>query len=195
MQPLNQREQIVFDLLINRQETGIMPTVREICSETGISSTSVVHKILASLEERGYIKRYSNSSRSIVIENYKNSVNIPILGKVTAGIPILATEQIEQYFPVPADFGDRESLFGLIVSGFSMKNAGILDGDLVIANRDIISKSGDIVVALIDDEATVKRLEIENGNPVLYPENPDFEPLHPVNLEILGKVVGSFRRY
>ena len=195
MQPLNQREQIVFDLLINRQETGIMPTVREICSETGISSTSVVHKILASLEERGYIKRYSNSSRSIVIENYKNSVNIPILGKVTAGIPILATEQIEQYFPVPADFGDRKSLFGLIVSGFSMKNAGILDGDLVIANRDTISKSGDIVVAIIDDEATVKRLEIENGNPVLYPENPDFEPLHPVNLEILGKVVGSFRRY
>lgn len=195
MQPLNKREQIVFDLLINRQETGIMPTVREICSETGISSTSVVHKILASLEERGYIKRYSNSSRSIVIENYKNSVNIPILGKVTAGIPILATEQIEQYFPVPADFGSRESLFGLLVSGFSMKNAGILDGDLVIANRDIISKSGDIVVALIDDEATVKRLEIENGNPVLYPENPDFEPLHPKNLEILGKVVGSFRRY
>lgn len=195
MQPLNKREQLVFNLLLSRQETGIMPTVREICSECDISSTSVVHKILASLEERGYIKRYSNSSRSIVIENYKNAVNIPILGKVTAGVPILATEQIEQYFPVPSDFGERDSLFGLLVSGFSMKNAGILDGDLVIANRDVISKSGDIVVALIEDEATVKRLEIENGNPVLYPENPDFEPIHPESLEILGKVVGSFRRY
>lgn len=195
MQPLNKREQTVFDLLLKKQETGIMPTVREICSEAGISSTSVVHKILASLEERGYIKRYSNFSRSIVIENYKNSVNIPILGKVTAGVPILATEQIDQYFPVPADFGDRKSLFGLLVSGLSMKNAGILDGDLVIANRDITAKNGDIVIALIDDEATVKRLETENGIPVLYPENPDFEPIHPDNLEILGKVIGSFRRY
>ena len=195
MQPLNKREQTVFNILLRRQENGIMPTVREICAEAGISSTSVVHKILASLEERGYIKRYSNSSRSIVIENYKNSVNIPILGKVTAGVPILATEQIEQYFPVPADFGDRKSLFGLLVSGLSMKNAGILDGDLVIANRDITAKNGDIVIALIDDEATVKRLETENGIPVLYPENPDFEPIHPDNLEILGKVIGSFRRY
>jgi repressor LexA len=93
-----------------------MPTVREICSETGISSASVVHKILASLEERGYIKRYSNSSRSIVIENYKNSVNIPILGKVTAGIPILATEQIEQYFNLEylIRYYLTEQLFGLI---------------------------------------------------------------------------------
>ena len=195
MQPLNKREQIVFDLLLKKQETGIMPTVREICSEADISSTSVVHKILASLEARGYIKRFSNSSRSIVIENFQNAVNIPILGKVTAGVPILAAEQIEQYFPVPSDFGDRKSLFGLVVSGFSMKNAGILDGDVVIANRDITARSGDIIVALIGDEATVKRLEIENGKPILYPENPDFEPIHPESLEILGKVVGSFRRY
>ena len=97
MLPLREREQAVFNLLLNRQQTGIMPTVREICNETGISSTSVVHKILASLEERGYIKRYSKSSRSIVIENYKSTVNIPILGRVTAGVPILALEQIEQY--------------------------------------------------------------------------------------------------
>lgn len=195
MQPLNKREQSVFNMLLTRQDTGIMPTVREICSECDISSTSVVHKILASLEERGYIKRFSNSSRSIVIENFKNAVNVPVLGKVTAGIPILATEQIEEYFPVPADFGDRKSLFGLLVSGFSMKNAGILDGDMVIANRDIPTKSGDIIVALIGDEATVKRLKTENGKPVLYPENPEFEPIHPDNLEVLGKVVGSFRRY
>ncbi len=195
MQPLNKREQTVFNLLLKRQETGIMPTVREICSEANISSTSVVHKILACLEERGYIKRYSNSSRSIVIENYKNAINIPVLGKVTAGVPILATEQIEQYFPISSDFGDRESLFGLSVSGYSMKNAGILDGDIIIANRDINAKNGDIVVALIDDEATVKRLQTENGKPVLLPENPDFEPIYPDSLDILGKVVGCFRKY
>ena len=195
MQPLKEREQAVFSLLLNRQQTGIMPTVREICNETGISSTSVVHKILASLEQRGYIKRFSKSSRSIVIENYKGAVNIPILGKVTAGVPILALEQIEQYFPVPSDFGERENLFGLWVSGLSMKNAGILDGDLVIANKALPAKDGDIVIALIDDEATVKRLKLQNSEPVLYPENPDFDPIYPENLEILGRVVGSFRKY
>ena len=195
MHPLREREQAVFNLLLNRQQTGIMPTVREICNETGISSTSVVHKILASLEQQGYIKRYSKSSRSIVIENYKGSVNIPILGKVTAGIPILAAEQIEQYFPVPSDFGQRENLFGLWVRGLSMKNAGILDGDLVIANKALTTNDGDIVIALIDDEATVKRLKLQNGKPVLYPENADFDPIYPDELKILGKVVGSFRKY
>lgn len=195
MTPLTEREQKVYNILVREQETGIMPTVREIAREIGVNSTSVVHRILASLEDKEYISRRSMSSRSIKIEKFKSSQNIPVLGRVTAGLPILAEEQIEEYFPVPSDFGNRESLFGLNVSGLSMKNAGILDGDLVIANRDLPANNGDIVIALINDEATVKRLKLENGKPILLPENPDFEPIYPENLQILGKVIASFRKY
>ena len=118
-----------------------------------------------------------------------------LVGRITAGVPILAVEQIEEYLPVSGELGDREDLFALRVVGLSMKNAGILDGDIVIADKSKVAEVGDIVIALIDDEATVKRLGKEQGKPVLYPENEDFSTIYPENLKILGKVVATFRRY
>ena len=121
---------------------------------------------------------------------------VPVLGKVTAGNPILAFEEIESYIPYPTSAESPEGLFALRVSGLSMRDAGILDGDIIVADKNSQSNNGDIVVALIEDEATVKRLVKKNGEkPYLLPENPDFEPIHPESMKILGRVIGSFRKY
>ena len=120
---------------------------------------------------------------------------MPLLGRVTAGEPIFADGNIEEYLPVSSRLGSSESLFALRVVGLSMKNAGIMDGDTVVADSSKVANSGDIVIALIDEEATVKRLGFENEQPVLYPENPDFSPIHADNIKILGTVVGCFRMY
>ena len=169
--------------------------MREICADTGIKSTSTVHGILDTLEEYGYISRDRKSSRSIKIEGTSPAVQVPVLGRVTAGQPILAVQQIEDYIPYPASSVKDGSLFALNVSGYSMRDAGILDGDIVVADRSAAWREGDIIIALIEDEATVKRLAFENGRPVLMPENPDFSPIYPESLVILGRVVGSYRSY
>ncbi len=193
---LSNKQSLVYSYLVKALASSIPPTVREICSATGIKSTSTVHAILSSLEENGYIIRDAKSSRSIRIAGSSDSAMVPVLGKVTAGQPILAVEDIESYIPYPVSGEASASLFALRVSGLSMRDAGILDGDIIVADKDSYSKSGDIVVALIDDEATVKRLVIENGkSPYLLPENPDYDPIYPEHMEILGRVVGSFRRY
>ncbi len=193
--PLNPKQADVFRYLVEQVGQGLPPTVREICCATGIKSTSSVHKILDDLEELGYISRDKNASRAIRIEGTTNAVQVPVLGKVTAGQPILAVEQIEDYIPYPADRVRSGNLFALNVSGYSMKNAGILDGDVVIADRDAVWHPGDIVIALIEDEATVKRIQFQGKQPVLLPENPDFDPIYPETLAILGKVIGSYRSY
>lgn len=191
---LSAKQAAVLRYLRETLSGGLPPTVREICNATGIKSTSTVHGILAALEEYGYISRDPKASRAIRIEGAAPAAQVPLLGKVTAGVPILAVEQIEDYIPYPT--ADREDgLFALRVSGYSMKNAGILDGDIVIANRDLQSRQGDIVIAMMEDEATVKRLMFENGRTVLMPENPDFDPIYPENPVILGKVVGCMRSY
>lgn len=192
---LSEKQASVYKFLVSEIGAGLPPTVREICRATGIKSTSTVHGILDALEEYGYISRDRNASRAIKIEGSVSSVQVPVLGKVTAGVPILAVEQIEDYIPYPADKVADGSLFALNVSGLSMKDAGILDGDIVVADRYAAYRSGDIVIAMIDDEATVKRIVFENGRPVLMPENPDFSPIYPDNLTVLGKVVGSYRSY
>lgn len=192
---LSEKQASVYKFLVSEIGAGLPPTVREICRATGIKSTSTVHGILDALEEYGYISRDRNASRAIKIEGSVSSVQVPVLGKVTAGVPILAVEQIEDYIPYPADKVADGSLFALNVSGLSMKDAGILDGDIVVADRYAAYRSGDIVIAMIDDEATVKRIVFENGKPVLMPENPDFSPIYPDNLTVLGKVVGSYRSY
>ena len=121
---------------------------------------------------------------------------VPLVGKVTAGQPILAVEEIEGYIPYPISSENSEGLFALRVSGLSMRDAGILDGDIIIADKDMSSRHGDIVVALIEDEATVKRLVSKHGEkPYLLPENPDFDPIYPEYMEILGRVIGSYRKY
>ncbi len=190
---LTESQQRVYDFIVSK--SPISPTVREIAAAVGLKSPAAVHKILAKLEEMDLIIKRERSSRGIALKNTVTATNVPIIGKVTAGTPILAIQSIEGYIPLPSDFGNSSELFALKVSGLSMKNAGILDGDIVIADRDASCHSGDIVVALIGDEATVKTLKFEDGNPVLYPENPDFNPIYPKELSILGKIVGSFRKY
>ena len=196
MSDLSVNQQKVYDLLLSRSASGLPPTVREICSATGIRSTSTVFGILTALEEKGLISREGGSSRAIKVEMVSAHIDVPLVGTVTAGLPILATENIEQYIPLSADVARGRDMFALRVKGMSMMNAGILDGDIVYAHRTQYADDGDIVVALIDDEATVKRLSHnERGAVVLLPENDAFEPIVPDEVSVIGKVVASFRQY
>lgn len=191
--PLNEKQTAVYNFLVKRLADGVPPSVREICEETKIKSTSTVHAILTALEENGYINRDKRFSRAIRIANDFDSSFVPVVGKVTAGKPILAVEEIEDYIPYPTK--SAEGLFALKVSGESMKNIGILDGDIVIANKNLPCKSGDIIIGMDGDSATVKRLIIKDKQIIFMPENPDFEPIYPEKPAVLGKVIGSYRKY
>ena len=191
--PLSQNQEKVYKFLVKRLENGLPPTVREICEATGLRSTSSVHAILGFLEENNYIIRDARYSRAIRLNSDFDSAMVPIVGKITAGQPILAVEQIEDYIPYPTN--NAEGLFALKVVGMSMKNAGILDGDIVIADKNVPCKSGDIVIGMDGDSATVKRLLLKDGAVVFMPENPDFSPIYPEEPHVLGKVIGSFRKY
>lgn len=193
MKPLTKSQQKVYDFLRSATSQGIPPSVREICSATGLSSTSTVHTHLKALEKLGYITRTEGRNRGITITGTQATSQIPIIGTVTAGMPILAFEDIQGYIPF-ADKGSRE-LFALHVSGLSMKNAGILDGDYVIAEKTPGAEDGEIVVALLEDEATVKRIYREPDCIRLQPENPDFEPIRSKEISVLGKVIAVVRYY
>lgn len=193
MKPLTKSQQKIYDFLKSEAAGGIPPTVREICAATGLSSTSTVHTHLKTLEKLGYISRSEGRNRSIHINGTQATSQVPILGTVTAGLPILAVEDIQGYIPF-ADCGNRD-LFALHVSGMSMKNAGILDGDYVIAEKVPTADDGEIVVALIEDEATVKRLYREKDCIRLQPENPDFEPIYTKEMSVLGRVISVIRYY
>ena len=193
MRELTTKESAVFDLIRRSIEKGVIPSVREIGAELGIKSTSSVHRYLTSLEEKGYIERGDGLNRSIRLPGSQVS-HIPLLGVVTAGQPILAVESVEEYIPVQLR-GNSKELFALRVRGESMIKAGILDGDLIIARRTPTAENGEIVVALIDDEATVKRFYKENGGFRLQPENDTMEPIYTDHLMILGRVVGLQREY
>ena len=145
------------------------------------------------MEDEGYISRNAKYSRAIKIDNVCDSSPVPVIGRITAGQPILAVEQIEDYIPFPAR--DAEGLFALKVVGLSMINAGILDGDIIVADKNAPCRSGDIVVGMDGDEATVKRLLIKDKQIIFMPENPDFSPIYPKNPSVLGKVIGSYRKY
>lgn len=190
---LTEKQLKVFNFLVKALSDGLPPTVREICNDTGIKSTSTVHAILSALEENGYIERDARNSRAIRISGAAKAAQVPVIGRVTAGQPILAVEEIENYIPYATN--DAEGLFALRVVGYSMKDVGILDGDIVIADKDAVSKNGDIVIGMDGDEATVKRLLIKDGQVIFMPENPDFDPIYPENPSVLGKVIGSYRRY
>ncbi len=191
MEHLTKSQQKVYDFLVKEAPKGVPPTVREICSATGLRSTSTVHAHLKTLEKLGYITRDAGLNRSIRIEGSTAAVQVPILGKVTAGQPILAVEDIEGYLPFPQKEG-RE-LFALHVSGLSMRDAGILDGDYVVAEQVSTAENGDIVVAMIDDEATVKRFYREKDRVRLQPENPDYEPIYSDHVFLLGRVIAVMR--
>lgn len=191
---LTEKQLNVYNFLVKKVGEGVPPTVREICIATGIKSTSTVHGILNILEDSGYIYRDPKYSRAIRIEGADNVAQVPVIGKVTAGQPILAVEEIEDYIPYPSK--DSTGLFALRVQGYSMKNIGIMDGDIVVADKDAYVKPGDIIIGMDGDEATVKRLIKEpDGTIIFMPENEDFKPIYPENPSVLGKVIGSYRKY
>lgn len=191
--PLTEKQLKVYRFLVSRLNSGLPPTVREICAETGIRSTSTVHAILNILEEESYIIRDAKFSRAIRLGTDFDSAMVPLVGKITAGKPILAIEEIEDYIPYPSK--DSDGLFALRVSGLSMRDAGILDGDIIIADKNASCRSGDIVIGMDGDDATVKRLLIKDGQIIFMPENPDFSPIYPEEPHVIGKVIGCFRRY
>ena len=193
MEHLTKSQQKVYDFLRQQSSTGVPPTVREICAATGLKSTSTVHAHLRTLERLGYISRGAGLNRSIRIQGEPPTTQVPILGRVTAGMPILAVEDIEGYLPFTKKEG--KDLFALHVSGLSMRDAGILDGDYVLAEKTPTADDGEIVVAMIDDEATVKRLFREKDGIRLQPENPDFSPIYSDHVMVLGKVIAVVRYY
>ena len=178
---------------------GYPPAVREICEAVKLKSTSSVHAHLETLEKNGYIRRDPTKPRAIEIvdENFnltrREMVNVPIVGRVAAGEPILAVENIENYFPIPAEFMPNEQTFILQVQGESMVNAGILDGYYILVEQQTTANDGDMVVALVDDSATVKTFYKENGYYRLQPENDFMEPIIVSDVMIMGKVIGTFR--
>ena len=178
---------------------GYPPAVREICEAVDLKSTSSVHSHLETLEKNGYIRRDPTKPRAIeIIDDSFNltrreMVNVPMIGSVAAGQPILAVENIENYFPIPAEFMPNEESFMLRVKGESMINAGILDGDSILVKRQSDAQNGDIVVALVDDSATVKTFYKENGHYRLQPENDTMDPIIVEECSILGKVFGVIR--
>ncbi len=181
---------------------GYPPSVREICEAVKLKSTSTVHGHLERLEKKGYIRRDPTKPRAIEILNNDNfnpakkeMVNLPIIGRVAAGTPILAQENIEDYFPVPVDFLGNQESFMLIVKGDSMINAGILDGDYIIVQKQSTARNGDYVVALINDEATVKTYYKEKDYFRLQPENPYLLPIILKEVNLIGKVIGVFRSF
>lgn len=180
---------------------GYPPSVREICDAVGLSSTSSVHTHLKTLEKNGYIRRDPAKPRAIEIMDdsfqtvRQESVAIPVVGCVAAGEPILAEENIENYFSIPSEYvpATQNEIFGLEVQGDSMVNAGIFNKDLLIVESVKSAKNGDIVVALLDDSATVKTFYKEDGRYRLQPENDTMDPIYTDHVEILGKVRSLFR--
>ena len=178
---------------------GYPPAVREICEAVHLKSTSSVHSHLETLEKNGYIRRDPTKPRAIEIMDdtfnltRREVVNVPVIGRVAAGAPILAEENIENYFPIPMEFMPNEKTFLLSVKGESMINAGILDGDYVLVKQQPNAENGDMIVALIEDGATVKRFFKEEGVYRLQPENDFMDPIIVESVEILGKVIGVFR--
>ncbi|NLU09534.1 MAG: transcriptional repressor LexA [Tepidanaerobacter acetatoxydans] len=199
---LTHRQKQILDYIHNYFKTkGYPPSVREICVATNLKSTATVHSYLVQLEEKGYIKRDPQKPRAIEIMDTgividKDVVQIPLVGKVTAGEPILAQENIENVFPFPKEMLPDANVFMLAVKGDSMIEAGILNGDYVMIQSTNTAKNGDIVVALLEeDEATIKRFYKESDHIRLQPENPFMEPIIVKDLKILGKVVGLYRKF
>ena len=194
MKPLNQKQQQILAFLQERAQDGLPPTVREICAHTGIKSPSTVHAYLRVLEEEGYINRQSGLNRAIRLPG-ENVARVPLLGKVTAGKPILAVEEVEEYVPYSGGGYHPGDLFALRVCGDSMIKAGIYDKDIVIVRKTPTADNGDIVVALIGDEATVKRIYREKDHIRLQPENDAYEPILVKEVTVLGRVISLLRYF
>lgn len=199
---LSMRQTKILDFIKEEiRKKGYPPAVREIGQAVGLLSSSTVHGHLQTLEEKGYIRRDPTKPRAIEILDSSNSsmetnkkvVHVPIVGRVTAGLPILAVENIEGTFPLPEDLVRQDNVFMLKVQGDSMIEAGIINGDFIIVRQQNEARNGDIVVALLGDEATVKRFFKERTLIRLQPENSAMEPIYSQDISVLGKVVGVYR--
>lgn len=199
---LSQKQIEILHFIKNEiKKKGYPPSVREICSAVSLKSTSSVHNHLEQLEEKSYIRKDPTKPRAIGILNRhedclfppKKTVDIPIVGKVTAGQPILAIENIQETFPVTLNMAEKGPLFMLEIQGQSMIDVGILDGDYVLVKQQNSAENGDVVVALLDDEATVKKFYKEKDHVRLQPENHNISPILTQDVKILGKVVGLYR--
>ena len=209
------QKQILRYITKQIQSNGYAPSVREIGRAVGLSSTATVHSHLQKLEKLGYIKKENQKGRTLRIMkkeddlyepsrlqrdpskafyNKKEMVDVPVVGKITAGSPILAVQNITDTFPIPLDFVGNSQSFMLVVSGESMIEAGILDGDYILVRRQNVAENGEIIVALIDDEATVKTFYKEEDHIRLQPENSTMDPIIVPDCKILGKVIGVFRK-
>ena len=200
MKPLTDKQQQIYDYIVSfSSQYGYPPSVREIGEHVGLKSPSTVHFHLKGLEEAGLIARAEGRTRAITVTGLRAAPEperdqIPVVGNVAAGSPILAQEQVEDYLTF--ETGDKTGeYFALRVRGESMKYAGILPGDLVVVHQQPDARNGEIVVALFEDEATVKTLRRKDGHTWLLPENPDYEPIDGDNCTILGKVTAVVRRY
>ena len=199
---ISKKQQEILEYIKNQiLQRGFPPAVREICEAVNLKSTSSVHSHLETLEKNGYIRRDPTKPRAIEILDdtfnltRREMVNVPIIGQVAAGQPILAEENIEDYFPFPAERMPNKQTFLLKVKGESMINAGILDGDYVLVEQDATASNGDMVVALVEDSATVKTFYKEEGVFRLQPENDFMDPIIVKEVSILAKVIGVIRLF
>ena len=198
---ISEKQQQILDYIKEEiLKKGYPPTVREICEKVGLSSTSSVHSHLNTLEENGYIKRDSSKTRAIeIVDDDEFAIqrreisNIPIVGRVAAGEPLLAVENIENYFAIPTEFLPNMDTFILKVHGDSMINVGFFEGDYLIVEKTEDARNGDIVVALLEDSVTVKRFYKEADHIRLQPENDDYEPIICQDCQIVGKVYSLYR--
>ncbi|MBR6736321.1 MAG: transcriptional repressor LexA [Oscillospiraceae bacterium] len=190
---LNEKERELFIYIQDRLVDGVPPTVREICRDLDIKSTSSAHRLLKSLEAKDYISMGDNENRVIRLVGVGGTAQIPLLGTVAAGQPILAYEDVEEYIPFSNGRENPRDLFALRVKGESMIEAAILDGDVLVVKRTPTVANGTIAVALVDDEATVKRFYKEDGHFRLQPENSSMDPIIVDDCRILGKVIAVMR--
>lgn len=195
MKVLTEKQQEILSYIRERAQTGVPPSVREIGKKVGLKSTSSVYQHLKTLENAGYISKTPGINRAITLPAEEAFVQIPVMGRVTAGMPILAIEEIEGYIPFNARLARGKELFALRIVGTSMIDAGILDSDTVIVQKTAVAANGEIIVALLDEEATVKRIYFEPDCIRLQPENCTMEPIFCEDVLILGKVVGLVREY
>lgn len=197
MRDASEKKMQILDFIRREiDDKGYPPSVREICLAVGLKSTSTVHAHLNRLEEEGYIRRDATKPRALELTDTATvrGRSVPLVGRVTAGMPILAQQNIEEYYMLPQNLVGGDEVFILSVQGESMIDAGILDGDFVIVRRQSHAENGDIVVAMIDDEATVKRIFYEKTRVRLQPENSTMQPIYAREVTVLGRVIALFRQ-